>query len=171
MRRLYLVSLFCSALPDVDGVITKLSAMLFGLRLNGMLWTHRGFSHSFLFALLVGIGAALFARTFLKHEKPVSLLILYFFAITASHGLIDAFTHGGEGVMFFAPFHGARYLFPFAPVPTARLRQWFGAQGLITFTREVLWIWLPLTIAYGGLRLLRKGRAFRYHLFSLGKGE
>lgn len=171
MRRLYLVSLFCSALPDVDGVITRLSAILFCLRLNGMLLSHRGFSHSLLFALIVGIAAALSARSFLQYEKAVSLLILYFFTITASHGFIDALTNGGEGVMFFAPFYGGRYLFPFAPVPAASLRVWLGTQGLITFVREVLWIWLPLTVMYGGLQLLRKRKVFRGRVFTLSEGE
>ena len=171
MRRLYLVSLFCSALPDIDGFITRFAARLFGLHLDGPLWSHRGFSHSLLFALLVGIGAALYTQRLLRYEKPLSLLILYFFALTASHGLIDAITHGGEGVMFFSPFHGGRYLFPFGPVPTARIREWFGTQGLITFAHEVLWIWLPLTMAYGGLQLLRKGKALRSRLCTVGKDE
>jgi inner membrane protein len=156
VRKLWFLSLFCSALPDIDGVITKLSARLLHLRLGGMWWDHRAFSHSLLFALIVGGLAAGFAQKIVRPDKPSWLLFLYFVALTASHGLIDAATNGGQGIMFFAPFYDGRYLFLFTPVPALRVRQWFGSQGLITFGKEILWIWLPLSITYAGLQLLRR---------------
>lgn len=155
-RRLWFLGLFCSALPDFDGVIFKLSARFFNLRLGGMWWTHRGFSHSLLFALIVGLTAAAFAQRVLRFDKPLWFLALYFSGVAASHGLVDALTHGGEGVMFFAPFHDGRYLFPFTPVPTLKLRHWLGIQGLITFSKELLWIWLPLFLFSSGFWLFRK---------------
>lgn len=159
MGKLWLLSFFCSVLPDVDGIITRLSPIFFDVRISGMLWSHRGFSHSLMFALVVGILAALYAQKITRHQKPLPLLILYFFGLTAFHGLIDATTHGGQGVMFFAPLHDGRYLFLFAPVPTLRARQWIGSQGLITFGQEILWIWLPLAVAYIGFRLFQKSQA------------
>lgn len=156
VRRLWFLSLFCSALPDIDGVITKLSAKLLHLRLGGMWWDHRAFSHSLLFALIVGGLVACFAHKIVRPDKPLWLLFLYFSALTASHGLIDATTNGGQGIMFFAPFYDGRYLFLFTPVPALRFRQWFGNQGAITFGKEILWIWLPLTVVYAGLQLARR---------------
>lgn len=156
LKKLWFLSLFCSALPDIDGVITRFAVWVLGLRLSGIWWVHRGFSHSLLFALIVGIAAAAFAKKVLTPDRPLWLLVAYFFAVTASHGLIDATTHGGQGVMFFAPFHDGRYLFLFAPVPALRLRQWFGRQGLITFGKELLWIWLPFTIFYVVFRMAKR---------------
>jgi inner membrane protein len=156
MRRLWFLSLVCSALPDIDGVISRLASRLFGLQLTGMWWAHRGFSHSVLFALIIGVLAGIVARKIMRFEKPTWLLALYFFAVVMSHGLIDGTTYGGEGVMFFAPFETDRYLFLFTPVPTLNARQWLGSQGLMTFAKEMLWIWLPLSIVGIGLRLFRK---------------
>lgn len=160
MWRLWPLSLFCAALPDIDGVIPRLAARLFHAHLSGMLWSHRGFSHSLFFALLAGTLAALYARKVLRCDRSLPFLGLYFLAITASHGLIDAITNGGEGIMFLAPFYSERYACPFAPVPALRARQWLGAQGVITFGRELLWIWLPVVFGYLGLQLRRRGMKF-----------
>jgi inner membrane protein len=39
---------------------------------------------------------------------------------TASHGILDAFTNGGLGVAFFAPFDKTRYFFPVTPMKLRR---------------------------------------------------
>lgn len=159
MGRVWALCFLCSTLPDIDGVIIRLAARLLDLRLTGIWWAHRGFSHSLLFALIIGLLAAVFVKQVLRFDKPFGLLVLYFFVVAASHGLIDAITSGGEGVMFFAPFHDGRYLFLYGPVPTLKARLWFGGQGLITFGKEVFWIWLPSIAFYAGFRLLKnKGR-------------
>src|ERR1051325_1173670 len=63
---------------------------------------HRGFSHSLLFALIAGCTVAL-----VNHRRVGGRLLDlcgFFFLVTASHGLLDAFTNGGMGVGFFIPF-------------------------------------------------------------------
>jgi hypothetical protein len=39
----------------------------------------------------------------------------FLFLATASHGILDAFTDGGRGIAFFAPFGTERYFFPHHP--------------------------------------------------------
>ena len=41
---------------------------------------------------------------------------MFLFLAIASHGLLDAFTDGGLGVAFFAPFDSTRYFFPVTPI-------------------------------------------------------
>ena len=72
-------------------------------------------------------------------------LFLYFLLATASHGFLDAMTHGGLGIAFFAPFDDTRYLFPFRPIPAAPLSiaGFFTGDGLRILASEVVWIWIP----------------------------
>ena len=95
--------------PDLD---------VFSTYAYGSLLGHRGITHSLLFALLLsGIAAIATARWFRVHWW--SLMIL-FFLIVASHGLLDAMTKGGENIPFFWPLGGrygnwGRFLFPISP--------------------------------------------------------
>jgi hypothetical protein len=49
--RLWFLSFFCSALPDIDAVITRLAAKFLHMRLGGMWWDHRAFSQTFVASL------------------------------------------------------------------------------------------------------------------------
>jgi inner membrane protein len=119
-RRLLFASILLPILPDADALLAPWIpyAHPFG---------HRGFTHSLLFAALVGAWAAALAirgkwgHSFLK-------LAIFFAAITASHGLFDAMTNGGLGVAFFAPFDNTRYFLPWRPIPVSPM----SAAGLMT---------------------------------------
>jgi inner membrane protein len=70
---------------------------------------------------------------------------VYFALVTASHGVLDAFTSGGPGVAFFAPFDDTRYFFPWRPIPVSPLAsRFFSEWGWHVFRTEMLFIWLPL---------------------------
>ena len=105
---------------------------------------HRGFSHSLVFALILGVLAAVACRRD-AGDIPGGLggLALFFAAITASHGILDAFTHGGYGIPFFMPFSSARYLFPVRPIPASPIRvsAFLSDWGLEVLGEELLLVW------------------------------
>jgi inner membrane protein len=119
-RRLLYASILLPMLPDADGMFIRWIpyASPFG---------HRGFTHSLLFAALVGMGAAALAARG-KWGHSYVKLAAFFAAITASHGLFDAMTSGGLGVAFFAPFDNTRYFLPWRPIPVSPM----SAAGLMT---------------------------------------
>jgi inner membrane protein len=68
---------------------------------------------------------------------------VYFLAM-ASHGFLDAFTNGGPGVAFLAPFDDTRYFFPWRPVVVSPIGiDILSAWGVRTVTSELIWIWTP----------------------------
>ena len=137
--RFWILGAVCSVLPDADVVTFRL-----GIAYESM-WGHRGFSHSLLFALIVGI---LFSFLFYgKNTSKRDRLFLagYFFIGTASHAVLDAMTNGGLGVAFFAPFDNSRYFFPWRPIQVSPLGigAFFGEKGLRVLLSEFLWIGIP----------------------------
>lgn len=89
---------FLPILPDFD---------VFSISPYGSIVGHRGFTHSLVFALGIGlITAAATFRYFRMHFWPLFGL---FFLVTASHGILDAFTNGGFGIPFFWPFDDRRW--------------------------------------------------------------
>lgn len=105
---------------------------------------HRGFSHSIAFALLVSaVVTWMLRRT--EHRRAT---FAFLFLCTMSHGVLDALTDGGLGVAFFAPFHNARYFFPWTPIRVSPIGAgFFSARGLATLMSEVVWVWAPVVIA------------------------
>ena len=73
------------------------------------------------------------------------LLWFYFFLATASHGLLDAMTDGGLGVVFFSPFDTARYFLPWRPILVSPIgvARFLSPRGLAVLRGEIFWIWLP----------------------------
>lgn len=138
-RRLLLTAAFCAMLPDIDVI---------GLRLGvpyGSLWGHRGMTHSLVFAATAGAVAACFVVRKTSERLRLTLLL---FAITASHGLLDALTDGGFGVAFFSPFDRTRYFFPVTPISVSPigLTQIFSSSGLTVIWTEIIWVWLPMMV-------------------------
>jgi inner membrane protein len=132
--------------PDLDVV-----ALAAGIPYTSV-WSHRGVSHSLCAAALAGlVTARLTCRPLAMRFGP---LAAYFFLVTASHGVLDAFTDGGEGVAFFAPVETTRYFSPWRPVRVSPLgRYFFSRRGVRVLASEILWIWLPtaLLLGLGGL--------------------
>ena len=138
--RFYVLAALCAVLPDADVLSSYFGAT------RGSLFAHRGFSHSFLFALLVALAVVLLAfRKTRAFSSRWWALLCFFFIVTASHGLLDALTDGGSGVAFFAPFDDARYFFPWRPIEVSPLSldRFFGPRGAEVIRSEVVWVWLP----------------------------
>jgi inner membrane protein len=118
---------------------------------------HRGFSHSLLFAGL----AAFTATLLIQHRYAGRLTDLYgfFFLVTASHGLLDAFTNGGMGVGFFIPFDDTRYFFPWRPIRVSPIGlSFFSEAGAATFLSEVIWVWVPTAVVVVPVLVYRRLR-------------
>ena len=148
----WVASAVLPVLPDLDVL-----GLPFGVRFLSM-WGHRGISHSFVGAAIIGaITALLMHRTL--HVHP-AVLTVYFTAVTASHGILDALTTGGPGVAFFAPFDSTRYFFPWRPIPVSPLAaNFFSEWGWRVFRAELLLLWLPSAVVAGVARAVRRRRA------------
>ncbi len=154
--RFWVLATVCSLLPDIDVIGFKIGvhyADPFG---------HRGFSHSLLFALLVALLVAFGAfRREQVFSKRRWRLVLFFFCVGASHGLLDAMTNGGYGVAFFAPFDRTRYFLPWHPLHVSPIgvKGFLSERGLTIIVGEMLYVWLPLTLAAIGITILRRKRS------------
>jgi inner membrane protein len=70
--------------------------------------------------------------------------------LTASHGLLDAFTNGGNGIALLSPITNDRYFFPWTPIEVSPLgiRVLFSRRGLDVLTSELLWVWAPVLLLF-----------------------
>ena len=137
-RKVYVLGVISSMLPDLDVI-----GFEFGLQWESM-WSHRGFTHSFFFA---GVWAMLLI--FIYHRKKAKQvkyqLGSYYFVTTASHGLLDAMTNGGNGITFFAPFSAERYFLPWEVIQVSPLgiSNFFSKWGVEVLKSEFIYIVLP----------------------------
>jgi inner membrane protein len=138
-----------AALPDLDVVGFFLGVPY------GSFFGHRGFFHSLFFALLLGLAVALAAY------RPLNLswwlAWLFFYAVIASHGILDTFTNGGLGIALLSPFDVTRYFCPWQPIQVSPIGglSAIGRWGPRVFGSEVLWVWLPLGVVVGASYLVR----------------
>lgn len=131
------VGIILTILPDIDVVGFKLGVPY--LHLFG----HRGFTHSIFFAVVLsGVFSWFFAR---NSQLKISVVWIYLFLCTASHGVLDALTNGGYGIAFLSPFSNERFFFPVQPieVSTLSIKRFFAGQGYNVIINEMVWIWLP----------------------------
>lgn len=153
--RMLLFGVFCAVLPDADVIAFK-----FGISYAHILG-HRGFSHSLLFALLMGAAGGLFAPC-LRGGRLMGFCT-GFFAV-ASHILLDAMTNGGLGVAAFWPLDPARHFWDRRPIRVSPfgLRALLTQRGLGVFLSELRWVWLPCVLGGGAVWCLRRAaRRFR----------
>jgi inner membrane protein len=139
--KLFLLAILCAVIPDADVIGFHFDIAY------GSFWGHRGFSHSFIFALFFGIFI-----TFICYEKHFLskkgiLLIFFFLLCTASHSILDAMTTGGKGVAFFSPFNDDRYFFSWRPIKVSPIgiARFFSDRGLKVILSELIWIGIPAT--------------------------
>jgi inner membrane protein len=131
------LSMALAAAPDLDILAFPLGIPY------GSVFGHRGFFHSLSCALLVGLIVALL--TYPLFALPWWQLWIYFFLVTASHGILDGFTNGGLGIAFFSPLDTHRYFLPWQPIEVSPIGMaFFGRWGLRVLRSELLWVWLPL---------------------------
>lgn len=138
--RFWLLSILCPVLPDADMIMFK-----FDVPYHHILG-HRGLSHSFTLAFLLALLITITVyRAGEIHASHFWKIQLYFFSLIASHPLLDAFTDGGLGVAFFAPFDNTRYFFPIRPIHVAPLSvsRFFSEPSKQVLLSEMQWVWLP----------------------------
>jgi inner membrane protein len=142
--RFWLWTAVCSMLPDVDVV-----SFAFGVPYGDLLG-HRGLTHSFFFAILLGVVVARLVATRSADDEAAlgyGTLAVYFAVVTASHGVLDALTNGGGGIAFFAPFVRTRYFFPWRPIEVSPIGVgFFSARGMVVLLSEFGWIWMPAAV-------------------------
>ena len=144
--RLWLLAIVCAVAPDLDSVLG-----IPGVDLWNDLFAHRGFTHSLTFAaLLAALVVAGVFRDIAVNTRAWWRHWLFFFAVTASHGVLDALTSGGPGVAFFSPFSRETYFFPWRPIAVSPLRlSFFSARGVAAVMSELLWIGAPIALVLG----------------------
>lgn len=139
-RRLLLLGIAVSILPDADVLLLRLGAD------HDSQWGHRAFTHSLAAAAFIGALAALSARRL----GATRALAFWFIALSmASHGLLDAMTTGGRGVAFFWPLDHARYFLPWRPIEVSPLsvQRFFSGRGLEILRSEWNYVWFPAILA------------------------
>jgi inner membrane protein len=134
-------------LPDLD---------VFSTAAYGTWLGHRGFTHSLLFALSLGVVVA--GLTFRYFRANWWSLAALFFLMIASHGLLDAATSGGENVPLFWPLAGRYGNWGLIPVSDIAL-DLPDPRYSHAIRAELLRIWLPMALLVGtvmGYRRLKR---------------
>ena len=147
--RLLLAGVGASVLPDADAIGLDLG-IPYGHALG-----HRGFSHSIVFALLLGVAASMLCRK-LRASRTAAFAMV--FLSCASHDLLDALTSGGLGVAFFSPFSNHRYFLPWRPIAVSPLAvdYFFSDWGLRVLRSELLYVWVPCALLAGLGYIIRR---------------
>jgi len=149
-RRLAFFAAACAVLPDADAL-----GFHHGVPYGSFLG-HRGFTHSLVFALITGF----VVTTLAFREKGAAYVgrSLFFAAVTASHGVLDALTSGGLGVAFFSPFVLDRTFFPWRPIAVSPIsvRAFSGEAAIRILASEVCWVWLPVAVLVGLVLAVRR---------------
>ena len=139
--RVWSLGIACAMLPDLDVV-----AFAFGIPYSAMLG-HRGLSHSIAFALLVSLLATALALHGQARDRERLRIWLFLFGAAVSHGVLDAFTNGGLGIAFFAPFSAKRYFFWVTPIQVSPIgAAFFSERGLRVLASELYWVCLPAVL-------------------------
>ena len=138
--RFRLMSALCPVIPDLD-----VAGFGYGVSYEHF-FGHRGFFHSVFFAMFAGVVCAIIylwnCNASLKRKW---LFSVYFFLLTASNGILDAFTNGGLGVALLSPFDNTRYFWPWRPIHVSPigLGTFFSKYGIIALKSEFIWVWVP----------------------------
>jgi inner membrane protein len=134
------LSIICSIIPDADVIAFSL-----GIPYNHF-FGHRGFFHSPFFAFLMSIFVVgVFFSDIEIFSRQWFFYFIFIFLLSASHGILDAFTNGGLGIALLSPFDNTRYFFPWTPIMVSPIgiKGFFSKWGLMVIKSELLWIWLP----------------------------
>ena len=155
-KRFWFFSILCASIPDIDVIGFKL-----GIPYSHVLG-HRGFFHSLFFALIFSflISFLFFKRNNNFISKNHLLYWLYFFLLTASHGILDTFTNGGLGIALLSPFSDQRFFFWDTPIKVSPigLKAFLNKKSLLVIKSEFFWVWLPFII---GTTLVRLGHILK----------
>jgi inner membrane protein len=117
---------FANTIPDFDFLSS------FWLTTDENLLAHRGFTHSFLFAILVSVLLGfLFNQWMRKYQLPLKKWILFFLVQIFTHLFIDSFNAYGTG--WFEPFSHVRISFNTIFVADPFYSVWPGIAALLLF--------------------------------------
>jgi len=146
--KLLLVALFCSVAPDLDVIAFKL-----GIPYESE-WGHRGFTHSLLFSVFMGL---LFMQLH-EYLNAKKLTVFIFITISwASHGILDAMTTGGLGIAFFWPLDNTRYFLPWQVIKVSPIGfGFFSERGIEVLKSEFYWVVIPSIFIIGIILATRK---------------
>ena len=136
----WVLAVFCSVAPDAD-VIGFTLGVPYGNFLG-----HRGFFHSPFFGLLMSFFLVMvFFRDIEIFSRKWLVYFIFFFLVTASHGILDAFTNGGLGIALFSPFDNGRYFSPWTPIMVSPIgiKPFLSKWGFLVIKNELLWVWVP----------------------------
>ncbi len=140
--RFWVLASICAVAPDIDVLANR-----FGFDYTTMLG-HRGLTHSLLFAIVLsGIVVLVFFRSSVRGRMNQLAIFAFFFAVTASHSVLDAMVDGTLGVAFFAPFSSTRFFLPWRPIVSSPIGlAFFSSAGATTILNEFVWVWIPSLI-------------------------
>jgi inner membrane protein len=135
--RTFLAFAALAELPDID---------VFGVAIgfpDASLAGHRGASHSFFVAALVGLATAALARRF---GWPVVRSAVAATLAVATHGVLDACGDGGRAIPLLWPLTDERFVSPWRCLPDApRGLRMLSRPGLFDLAVEFV-VFLPLTV-------------------------
>jgi len=142
-RAVWAAAVVAAVIPDADVI-----GFRFGIPYDSV-FGHRGISHSIAFA--AALASLLALGVFRNRDTGLrsGTLWTFLFLVTASHGVLDAFTNGGLGIACFAPLWNARYFFPVTPIEVSPLSVtgFLNERGLRILANEAVWVWLPAALA------------------------
>lgn len=153
--RLWVLGALCAMLPDID-VLSFYVGMP-----RGHLLAHRGLTHSLPFAVVCGciLGQLAFrdARWCSDRRSERARYCAYLVLAMASHGVLDAFTAGGSGIAFLAPFSAERWASPWKPifVSPIGIAAFFDRRSVWVLVNEFVWLWVPSVVAASFFMVLR----------------
>jgi inner membrane protein len=145
--RLVIASMVAATLPDLDAIWKHFLHLG-----SASIFAHRGASHSLFAALVIGAIASTLHRRFGVQRLTAAVVVA---ASTASHGLLDMMTDGGEGVAYLWPLTSERFFADWRPLHSTLVhRSHFVGEALVRIQSEIWQIVLPLTammlLAVGG---------------------
>ncbi len=134
----------CSGLRDASGRRCARTEFWNSLRRPFGASGIHAFAHSLIFAGLLALAVTNLFRT-KAPPRDLARVFVCIFVATASHGILDAFTNGGLGVAFFAPFDLSRYFFPVRPILVSPIAvaAFLTQRGVSVLMSEMAWVWVP----------------------------
>ena len=149
-RHFWFLSVACATIADVDVI-----GFLLGIPYD-QFFGHRGFFHSIFFALIVTMFLIGFwFRDAERFSRRWYFYFGFFFLLSASHGILDAFTQGSIGVALLSPFDSTRYFFPWTPLSMIRTKVFLRTWSFAAIRNELLYVWLPSLFIIVVARLIR----------------
>lgn len=108
---------------------------------------HRGITHSVFYSV---IWALLLIVLFHRKGNQKVLLGCFYFFCSLSHGVLDAFTTGGDGIAFLLPFSTERFFAPFRfiQVSPIGISRFFSEWGVRVLKSEFIYIGIPSILFY-----------------------